>query len=81
LNTVVLLALLSCFTGPAMAPSSGSRSDNLGFDWPAVIARKDEIVASWSKGKNETPAKLGIPVLQGKGVFLARMIFPEWPEL
>jgi pyruvate/2-oxoglutarate dehydrogenase complex dihydrolipoamide dehydrogenase (E3) component len=44
-------------------------SDNLEFDWPAVIARKDDIVASWSKGKNATPAKLGIQVLQGKGVF------------
>jgi pyruvate/2-oxoglutarate dehydrogenase complex dihydrolipoamide dehydrogenase (E3) component len=44
-------------------------SDNLEFDWPAVIARKDDIVASWSKGKNATPAKLGIQVLLGKGVF------------
>ena len=44
-------------------------SDHLEFDWPAVIARKDDIVASWSKGKNAMPAKLGIPVLEGKGVF------------
>jgi len=44
-------------------------SDNLEFDWPAVIARKDDIVASWSTSKNATPAKLGIPVLHGKGVF------------
>jgi len=44
-------------------------SDHIEFDWPAVIARKDDIVARWSKGKNETPAKLGIPVLQGQGVF------------
>jgi glutathione reductase (NADPH) len=44
-------------------------SDNLQFDWPTVIARKDDIVASWSKGKNDTPAKLGIPVLRGHGVF------------
>lgn len=44
-------------------------SDHLEFDWPAVIARKDDIVARWSKGKNETPAKLGIPVLRGRGVF------------
>jgi len=44
-------------------------SDNLELDWPAVIARKDDIVASWSKGKDATPAKLGIPALQGKGVF------------
>lgn len=44
-------------------------SDNLEFDWPAVIARKDDIVARWSKGKNGTPEKLGIPVLRGQGVF------------
>lgn len=44
-------------------------SDHIEFDWPAVIARKDDIVASWSKGKDATPTKLGIPVLQGKGVF------------
>lgn len=44
-------------------------TDNLDFDWPAVIARKDDIVARWSRGKNATPAKLGIPVLQGKGTF------------
>jgi len=44
-------------------------SDHLEFDWPAVIARKDDIVARWSKGKNETPAKLGILVLRGRGVF------------
>jgi len=46
-------------------------SDQLEFDWSALISHKDDIVARWSKGKNETPAKLGIPVLRGKGVFTA----------
>lgn len=44
-------------------------AENLKLDWPAVIERKDRIVASWSKGKEATPAKLGVPVLRGKGIF------------
>lgn len=34
-----------------------------------MISRKDEIVASWSMSKNETPAKLGIPALRGHATF------------
>lgn len=45
--------------------------ENLGLDWPAVIARKDDIVARWSKGKDATPGKLGIPVLRGHGQFIS----------
>ena len=44
-------------------------AENLRLDWGAVIERKDRIVASWSKGKEATPAKLAIPVLRGKGNF------------
>lgn len=44
-------------------------AENLALDWPAVIARKDDIVARWSKGKDATPGKLGIPVLRGHGQF------------
>ena len=44
-------------------------TEHLRLDWPKVIARKDAIVASWSKGKNATPDKLGIPVLRGHGAF------------
>jgi glutathione reductase (NADPH) len=44
-------------------------TENLSLDWPALIARKDEIVRSWSASKNETPGKLGIPVLRGHGTF------------
>jgi glutathione reductase (NADPH) len=44
-------------------------TESLQLDWPAVIARKDEIVKSWSMGKNATPDKLGIPVLRGHGAF------------
>ena len=44
-------------------------AENLSLDWPAVIARKDDIVARWSKGKDATPGKLGIPVLRGHGKF------------
>lgn len=45
-------------------------TENLSLDWRAVIERKDRIVASWSKGKEATPAKLGIPVLRGSGTFV-----------
>ena len=44
-------------------------TEHLSLDWPAVIARKDEIVRSWSVSKNETPGKLEIPVLRGHGTF------------
>ena len=44
-------------------------TENLSLDWPVLIARKDDIVTRWSQGKNATPAKLGIPVLQGVGAF------------
>lgn len=44
-------------------------TEGLSLDWQAVIARKDDIVARWSKGKNAAPAKLGIPVLTGHGKF------------
>jgi len=44
-------------------------TENLALDWPAVIARKDEIVKSWSIGKNATPEKLGVLVLHGHARF------------
>ncbi|MBI2361579.1 MAG: NAD(P)/FAD-dependent oxidoreductase [Deltaproteobacteria bacterium] len=44
-------------------------TDNLSLDWRAIIERKDRIVESWSKGKEENLAKLGIAVLRGKGRF------------
>jgi len=52
--------------GRALGLSGG---EDLRLDWTALIARKDDIVARWSKGKNATPAKLGIPALHGRGVF------------
>jgi pyruvate/2-oxoglutarate dehydrogenase complex dihydrolipoamide dehydrogenase (E3) component len=44
-------------------------AEDLSLDWRAVIERKDRIVASWSKSKEATPSKLGIPVLRGMGTF------------
>jgi glutathione reductase (NADPH) len=44
-------------------------SEQLELDWPAMIARKDKIVASWSQSKNATPANLGVPVLRGHAMF------------
>jgi glutathione reductase (NADPH) len=46
-------------------------SENLKLDWPALIARKDDIVARWSKAKEAAPEKLGIKVLSGKAKFVA----------
>jgi glutathione reductase (NADPH) len=44
-------------------------SEQLSLDWPAMISRKDKIIASWSQSKNATPAKLGVPVLRGHAMF------------
>jgi glutathione reductase (NADPH) len=41
----------------------------IGLDWPAVIARKDSIVAAWSRGKKEALEKKGIAVLLGGARF------------
>lgn len=47
-------------------------TDNIAFDWNAVIERKDRIVASWSKDKEDDLTKRGIAVLRGKAVFAGR---------
>ena len=44
-------------------------TDQLRMDWPAMIARKNEIIASWSKSKNATPGNLGVPSLRGHATF------------
>jgi len=44
-------------------------AENLRLNWRSVIERKDRIVASWSKGKESAPEKLGVSVLRGEGSF------------
>ena len=44
--------------------------ENIAFDWPSVIARKDRLVESWSKGKEEGLDKLGIAVIRGRARFV-----------
>lgn len=44
-------------------------TENLVFDWRAVIERKDRIVQSWSKGKEESLSQLGIAVVKGTAAF------------
>jgi pyruvate/2-oxoglutarate dehydrogenase complex dihydrolipoamide dehydrogenase (E3) component len=66
----VLVSTVELFLRAKRAKQLGIKgTENLSLDWPAVIARKDDIVMRWSKGKNAMPAKLGIPVLTGHGVF------------
>lgn len=66
------MSTIELFTRARHAKELGiNGTENLTFDWPAVIARKDEIVKSWSIGKNATPEKLGIPVLRGHARFTA----------
>jgi len=66
----VLVSTVELFLRAKRAKQLGIKgTENLTLDWQAVIARKDDIVARWSKGKNATPAKLGIPVIMGQGVF------------
>jgi len=60
----VLVSTIELFTRARRADYLGIKSaEQLSLDWPAMISRKDEIVASWSKSKNATPGNLGIPAL------------------
>jgi pyruvate/2-oxoglutarate dehydrogenase complex dihydrolipoamide dehydrogenase (E3) component len=66
----VLVSTVELFHRAKRAGNLGIKgTESLSLDWKAVIARKDDIVARWSKGKNGAPAKLGIPVIAGHGVF------------
>jgi pyruvate/2-oxoglutarate dehydrogenase complex dihydrolipoamide dehydrogenase (E3) component len=66
----VLVSTIELFTRARRGKDLGiTDTENLRLDWRTVIERKDRIVASWSKGKEATPAKLGIPVLRGMGTF------------
>jgi glutathione reductase (NADPH) len=66
----VLVSTIELLTRARRGEELGIKgAENLSLDWPAVIARKDDIVARWSKGKDATPAKLAIPVLKGRGRF------------
>jgi pyruvate/2-oxoglutarate dehydrogenase complex dihydrolipoamide dehydrogenase (E3) component len=66
----VLVSTIELLTRARRAGELGiAGAENMSLDWGAVIRRKDEIVARWSKGKEATPGKLGIPVLHGRGIF------------
>ncbi|MGH7771283.1 MAG: dihydrolipoyl dehydrogenase family protein [Candidatus Binatia bacterium] len=45
-------------------------TENLTLDWKAIIERKDNIVKSWSQGKEKGLTGLGIDIVQGRGKFL-----------
>jgi len=42
----------------------------VGLNWAAVIARKNQIVASWSEGKDTALERQGIHVLRGQATFI-----------
>jgi glutathione reductase (NADPH) len=66
----VLVSTIELLTRARRGKELGIKgAENLSLDWPAVIARKDDIVARWSAGKNAAPAKLGVPALRGRGRF------------
>lgn len=66
------MSTIELFTRARHAKELGIKGiEDLTLDWPAVIARKDEIVKSWSTGKNATPGKLGVSVLRGHATFTA----------
>jgi glutathione reductase (NADPH) len=66
----VLVSTIELLTRARRGKDLGIKgTENLSLDWPALIERKDRIVATWSTGKEATPAKLSIPVLRGKGTF------------
>jgi pyruvate/2-oxoglutarate dehydrogenase complex dihydrolipoamide dehydrogenase (E3) component len=45
-------------------------AQRLRLDWPAVIARKNRLVARWGKGKAARLARQGIKVLRGRATFV-----------
>jgi len=45
-------------------------TEHVVLDWSAVIERKDRLVASWSQGKDEGIAKLGIAAIHGEASFV-----------
>ena len=64
------MSTIELFTRARRAKELGIKgTESLALDWPAVIARKDAIVKSWSTGKNATPEKLGVAVLRGHARF------------
>jgi pyruvate/2-oxoglutarate dehydrogenase complex dihydrolipoamide dehydrogenase (E3) component len=66
----VLVSTIELFTRARRADHLGIKgAEQLSLDWPTMISRKDEIVASWSKSKNATPSNLGIPALRGHATF------------
>ncbi len=66
----MLVSTIELFARARRAGHLGVKgADHLWLDWPAMIARKNEIVASWSKSKDATPGKLGVPALRGHAVF------------
>ena len=66
------MSTIELFTRARHAKELGIEgTEDLTLDWPAVIARKDEIVKSWSTSKNTTPGKLWVPVLHGHASFTA----------
>jgi len=66
----VLVSTIELFTRARRGKELGLMgTENLKLDWRGVIERKDRIVASWSKGKEATPTKLGVTVLRGPAEF------------
>jgi pyruvate/2-oxoglutarate dehydrogenase complex dihydrolipoamide dehydrogenase (E3) component len=63
-----------------------TRVDGVGLDWSALIARKNRIVAAWSKGKEPGLERKGITVLRGRARFVGphelevgdRRVSSEW---
>lgn len=45
-------------------------TEGIGLDWGAIIARKNQIIASWSEGKDRGLERQGISVLRGRAGFV-----------
>lgn len=67
----MLVSTIELFWRARRADELGLKgTESLHFDWKAVIDRKDRIVESWSKGKENDLGKRGISAVRGKGRFL-----------
>jgi pyruvate/2-oxoglutarate dehydrogenase complex dihydrolipoamide dehydrogenase (E3) component len=67
---VLVSTVEQAWRGRRAGPLGVTGAAGLGLDWPAVIARKNRIVAGWSKGKEASLERQGIAVLRGQARFV-----------
>ena len=70
--TKLLLAGSDLYATMRHAESFGIRAKSLGIDYPAMISRKDQVVAKLNSGVEQLLKSNGVRVLRGTGSFAGR---------